>query len=139
MRLEPSHYKASFLLSSLQAATHKHALCFHCSTLSPSLSLNSAEKQQNFLQHHKCQNISTSTYPQISAFFVGFFFFFSRELQTIPSFPLYRQMLLEEHIALHLMVQDTFFKACQNYQSLLRGKKKWKNTTKLKLHFAAFI
>jgi len=133
MRLEPSHYKASFLLSSLQAATHKHALCFHCSTLSPSLSLNSAEKQQNFLQHHKCQNISTSKHPQISVVF------FSRELQMIPSFPLYRQMLLEEHIALHLMVQDTFFKACQNYQSLLRGKKKWKNTTKLKLHFAAFI
>lgn len=58
----------------------------------------------------------------------------------IPSFPLYCQMLLEEHIALHLMVQDTFFKACQNYQSLAKGKKKKeKNTTKLKLHFAAFI
>lgn len=77
--------------------------------------------------------------PSDICIFCGFVFFFSRELQTIPSFPLYCQMLLEEHIALHLMVQDTFFKACQNYQSLLREKKKWKNTTKLKLHFAAFI
>lgn len=42
----------------------------------------------------------------------------------IPSFPLYRQMLLEEHIALRLMVQDTFFNACQNYQSFAKGKKK---------------
>lgn len=47
----------------------------------------------------------------------------------IPSFPLYRQMLLEEHIALRLMVQDTFFKACQNYQSFAKGKKKEKKKT----------
>lgn len=61
----------------------------------------------------------------------------------IPSFPLYRQMLLEEHIALRLMVQDTFFKACQNYQSFAKGKKKEKKnhhtTKKLKVHFAASI
>lgn len=42
----------------------------------------------------------------------------------IPSFPLYRQMLLEEHIALHLMVRDTFFNTCQNFQSFAKEKKK---------------
>lgn len=126
MRLEPSYYKAALLFSSLLAATRKHERYFCCPTLSPSLSLRSAEEQQNFLQHHKCQNISTSKHPQISVFF---FFFFSREIQMIPSFPLYRQMLLEEHIALRLMVQDTFFKACQNYQSFAKGKKKEKKTT----------
>lgn len=120
MRLEPSYYKAALLFSSLLAATRKHERYFCCPTLSPSPSLRSAEEQQNFLQHHKCQNISTSKHPQISVVF------FSRELQMIPSFPLYRQMLLEEHIALHLMVQDTFFKACQNYQSFAKGKKKEK-------------
>lgn len=120
MRLEPSYYKAALLFSSLLAATRKHERYFCCPTLSPSPSLRSAEEQQNFLQHHKCQNISTSKHPQISVVF------FSRELQMIPSFPLYRQMLLEEHIALRLMVQDTFFKACQNYQSFAKGKKKEK-------------
>lgn len=61
----------------------------------------------------------------------------------IPSFPLYRQMLLEEHIALHLMVQDTFFNACQNYQSFAKEKKKQTKTNTqqkpLKVLFAGSI
>lgn len=58
----------------------------------------------------------------------------------IPSFPLYRQMLLEEHIALHLMVQDTFFNTCQNFQSFAKEKKKPTTTTKtLKVPFEASL
>jgi len=69
MKLEPLYYKTSLLFSWLQAATHKHAHCFCCPTLSPSPSLHSAKELWNFLQHHKRQNISTSNHPQISVLF----------------------------------------------------------------------
>lgn len=58
----------------------------------------------------------------------------------IPSFPLYRQLLLEKHIALYLMIQNTFFNACQNYQSFAKEKKTQTSQQKtLKVPFAASI
>lgn len=40
---------------------------------------------------------------------------FSRQLHMSPSFPQQSQVLLEEHTAFCSMVQDKFFRACQDY------------------------
>lgn len=113
MRLEPSYYKTSLLFSSVQAVPHKLMLLLLPHSFSWPFSSLSQRTVELFATNIRIsQPLTTPRY-----------LCFSRQLQMIPSFHFYHQMLLEEHIALYLMVQDRFFNECLNYQSFARYKK----------------
>lgn len=132
MRLVPSHYKTSLLFSLQQAATHKLTLLFSPLFLL-ALLFTQPKNSGTFCNITNVRISQPLTTPR--------YLCFSRQLQMIPSFHFYHQMLLEEHIALHLMVQDRFFKECQNYQSFARERtnKTKHNTKPLKVIFAASV